>query len=114
MKERLQKLKDRRFKIDNNTKICRRCGNEYNEKENFNWSCRTHLYPWGGEMYWCCGKQEYSHPGCKYQKHENKDDEDDEEVAVKEKAAHRIRCMCCKEHGHPTEECPRDPNIKTG
>jgi chromosome segregation ATPase len=41
MRQRIQKLKNRRnFNI--NQKICKQCGKEYLEKENFNWSCRTH------------------------------------------------------------------------
>ena len=29
-------------------------------------------------MWWCCGKTSKEAPGCKYGKHESKDDEDDE------------------------------------
>lgn len=42
MKQRFIKLKNRRFKIDQDQKICKKCGKEYLEKENYNWSCRTH------------------------------------------------------------------------
>jgi hypothetical protein len=24
-----------------------------------------------------------------------------------------MKCMCCKEFGHPAEECPRDPNFRS-
>lgn len=24
------------------------------------------------------------------------------------------RCLCCKEIGHRIENCPRDPNLRTG
>jgi len=41
MRARIQKLKKRR-NFNLNQKICRNCGREYLEKENFNWSCRTH------------------------------------------------------------------------
>lgn len=41
MKIRIQKLKKRR-NFNMNQKICKNCGQEYLEKENFNWSCRTH------------------------------------------------------------------------
>ena len=41
MRIRITRLKNRRtFNI--NQKICKLCGKEYLEKENFNWSCRTH------------------------------------------------------------------------
>jgi hypothetical protein len=28
-------------------------------------------------MWWCCGKREKDQPGCKFGKHESKDDEED-------------------------------------
>ena len=57
--------------------------------------------------------------GCKYGKHETKDDEDDEELDNEhdgdaKKSNKYVRCLCCKEIGHTIDECPRDPNIKTG
>ena len=42
LKQRIQKLKNRRFRMEDNQKICKKCGKEYLEKENYNWSCRTH------------------------------------------------------------------------
>ena len=42
MKQRIIKLKSRKGKIDLGIKMCRNCGKEFHEKENFNWSCRTH------------------------------------------------------------------------
>ena len=97
--------------------FCRNCGKEFHEKENFNWSCRTHRSDYGGEMWWCCGKRGNTQPGCKFAKHECKDEdeEDDENDKEKNKAKHLkyIRCQCCKEMGHTIEQCPRDPNLKT-
>ena len=48
-------------------KLCRHCGQEYNESENFNWSCRVHLCPFNREedLWWCCGKKGKDQPGCK-------------------------------------------------
>ncbi len=41
MRQRIVKMKVR--KITNpNQKLCKNCGREYLETENFNWSCRTH------------------------------------------------------------------------
>ena len=101
-------------------KQCRKCGKEYHEKENFNWSCRTHRSDFGEEdkIWWCCGKQGKETPGCQYSKHECKEDDEDEEddqEKEKNKAKHLkyIRCQCCKEMGHGIEECPNDPNLKT-
>ena len=61
-------MKNRRGKIDLGIKICKNCTKEYNEKDNFNWSCKTHQSEWSsGEidpltkkekgMYWCCGNE---------------------------------------------------------
>ena len=41
LKNKILKLKRRR-NVDFNQKICKLCGREYLENENFNWSCRTH------------------------------------------------------------------------
>ena len=43
--------------------------------ENFNWSCRVHASDFGGEMWWCCGKNGKDQPGCKFSKHASKEDE---------------------------------------
>lgn len=118
MKFRIIKLKQRKGKIDLGIKICKICNKEYNEKENFNWSCRSHQSDYGGEMWWCCGKVGKDQPGCKFAKHECKeddDDEDDDNDKEKNKANQLkyTRCACCKQLGHTIENCPRDPNLKT-
>jgi len=41
MRQRIIKLKNRR-NFNLNEKICRACGQEYLEVNNFNWSCHTH------------------------------------------------------------------------
>lgn len=76
MKQRITKLIQRKGKFDSANKTCKKCSKEFNEKENFNWSCRTHQSDWGGEMWWCCGKRDRDAPGCKFQKHEAKEDDD--------------------------------------
>lgn len=118
MKIRIQKLKNRKGKVDQGIKMCRNCGREYHEKENFNWSCRTHRSTeYGGEMWWCCGKRGADVPGCKFSRHETKEDDDDEDDEDNAKSKARqlksIRCQCCKELGHTIENCYRDPNLKT-
>ena len=42
MKFRIKKLKNRKGKVDLAIKMCRICNKEFHEKENFNWSCRSH------------------------------------------------------------------------
>jgi len=69
-------------------------------------------------LWWCCGKTEKDASGCKFSKHETKE-EDEDEVDPDDKIQNElnklknIRCHCCKEIGHRIENCPRDPNIKT-
>lgn len=77
------KIKNRKGRIDLGVKICKICTREYNETDNFNWSCQTHKLEYGGEMWWCCGKKELTAPGCKTQKHESKEEDDDEEGGKK-------------------------------
>ncbi len=79
LKNKIQKLKSRR-NVDLDQKICRNCGREYLTSENFNWSCRTHRSDWGGEMWWCCGKTKKEAPGCKFAKHETRDDDEEEKL----------------------------------
>lgn len=45
-------------------KICNNCGIEFNEHDNFNWSCLTHKSEYGGEYWWCCGKKGDKAKGC--------------------------------------------------
>lgn len=95
-------------------KICKSCSQEYSDKENFNWSCRTHASTWGGEVWWCCGKSDKNQAGCKFEKHASREDEafnkTDEELDANRKLA---RCLCCKQIGHTTDMCTKDPNLKT-
>ena len=118
LKQRITKLIQRKGKFESSNKTCKKCTKEYNEKENFNWSFRTHQSDWGGEMWWCCGKREKEQPGCKFSKHESKEDDDfgnDEAQTGDENGKVRkyVRCMCCKQLGHTIENCFRDPNFKT-
>ena len=118
MRARITKLLSRKGKFDSGLKTCRNCGKDYNEKENFNWSCTQHTGEWSGQMWWCCGKLNKEDRGCKFGKHENKDDDEDDllndTAAAKLKMQKYKRCYCCKEFGHTIAECPRDPNFVTG
>ena len=42
MVDRIKKLKSRRGKFEEGSKVCKKCGKDFLEKENFNWSCSTH------------------------------------------------------------------------
>ena len=54
-------------------------------------------------------------PGCKFAKHESKEEEDEEEEDLhgNDLKESTKRCLCCKELGHTIDQCPRDPNIRT-
>ena len=68
-------------------------------------------------MWWCCGKRGKDQPGCRFSKHESKDDEDEDEEKQDEKQKQKqlkyMKCMCCKQMGHTIELCHQDPNLKT-
>ena len=103
MKERIKKLRTRKGK-DIGLKVCKNCGREYMENENYNWSCRIHMGEWSGELWWCCGKPNKDQPGCKYSQHESKEDEEMVDEDFKgEKPITNIRCLCCKATGHTIE-----------
>ena len=96
MKQRISKLKNSKGRVDHGIKICRNCGKEFHEKENFNWSCRTHMSDFGGEMWWCCGKRGKDQPGCKFAKHECKDEDDEDDMNDNEKnKAKHMKYMRC-------------------
>jgi len=107
MKARIVKLKSRKGKVDQGIRACKACGKEFHEKENFNWSCRTHRSDFGGEVWWCCGRRGKDQPGCKFAKHEGKDDEEEDEEAGEDKGKNKqlkyMRCNCCREFGHAIE-----------
>ena len=116
MKQRIVKLKSRKGRMDLGVKICKKCGKDYNEKDNLNWSCRQHMSQYSGEMWWCCRKKGLDAAGCQFSRHEErKDDEEDDDPFEKKRRreAFRERCHSCKEMGHSIEKCPRDPNIRT-
>lgn len=111
----MTKMLARKGKFNSSVKTCHRCKMDYNEKENYNWSCRIHSGEWGGEMYWCCGKTNKDAPGCRLGKHETKDEDDDNFGAYEKDGKTNmagVKCICCKEVGHSIENCHRDPNIK--
>ena len=52
LKDRIQKLRNKRMRVDVNQKLCKKCGKDFLENENYNWSCRTHTSEFN-VMYWC-------------------------------------------------------------
>lgn len=90
LKERLQRLKNKRLRVDVNQKLCKKCGKEFLESENYNWSCRTHTTEYR-IMWWCCGKTNKDAPGCTVSKHESREDEDDAAADEKDDKFKNIR-----------------------
>lgn len=66
-------------------------------------------------MWWCCGKTSKDAVGCKFRKHEQRNEEqEDEELDGQNMGIKKLaRCQCCKQIGHVTLKCPNDPNFKT-
>ena len=67
-------------------------------------------------MWWCCGKRGKDSAGCKFNKHESKDDDyndQNQKELEKLKILKNLKCTCCKEIGHSIANCTRDPNIIT-
>jgi len=122
LRVRLRKLQQRRKLFDQEQKTCRNCSKEYLDSENYNWSCRTHTSEFGGEMWWCCGKAGMVAQGCKFARHEPKNDDDEldeQELKEKEEMKERVKnlsitCFTCGERGHKAKACTRDPNLRPG
>ena len=87
LKKRIERLKVRKVKL--NQKICKFCNQEFVENENYNWSCRTHQSDYGGEMWWCCGQKSKDAPGCKFNKHVNKEDEEQDQIDLENNGQHQ-------------------------
>ena len=54
-------------------------------------------------MWWCCGRTRFEARGCKFSKHESKEDEEAEELAKAirgPEAEAKMVCVCCRESGH--------------
>jgi hypothetical protein len=82
LKTRIKKIKLKKGKIDTGVKMCKNCKKEYKEEENFSWKCRTHRSEYSKEddLWWCCLKKGMENKGCKLQKHECLEDEEDEDL----------------------------------
>ena len=113
MKRTIEKMIARKGKIDQGIRNCVDCGQDYLDQDNFNWSCRVHQSEYSGEMWWCCGKTDRKAPGCRTKKHAGGNDDDEGSRLIIDQHNPYRKCMCCKEMGHRTQECPRDPNLKT-
>ena len=113
LKQHLKKKINKGKMVDNGIRQCKNCLKEFSEKENYNWSCRVHQSEWGGEMWWCCGKRDKDHPGCKFSKHETKEDDvlPDDNGHIKN--LKNTKCTACRDMGHSIEYCYKDPNFKT-
>lgn len=97
---KVSKLRQRK-NIDVSKKMCKNCNKEYQEGDNYNWSCCVHRSEWGGTMWWCCGKTKQNAPGCLFRKHVSKTEDDVTVDSDNEDARNkRQKCYACKELGH--------------
>ena len=115
LKSKLKKVQKGGF-VDKDQKICKNCGQEYRDSENYNWSCRRHTTDWGGTMWWCCGQPNKNALGCKFSKHFSNDVLDDFEDPQEREERELMRqakkkCLTCRRIGHDRLKCPFDPNI---
>ena len=84
-------MKTNKGRLQDGQKICSNCNKDYFENQNFSWKCRIHKSDYSDEMqvWWCCGKKGRDSPGCKFGKHECKDDEDSDDIEEKKKQMQR-------------------------
>jgi hypothetical protein len=75
LRKRIEKMKQMSLKMYHK-KICKNCLKEYDDDANYNWSCRTHQSEYGGVIWWCCGRKNKDDLGCKYSKHETREEHD--------------------------------------
>lgn len=59
------------LKLPSSENICNYCRKSYKEANNFKWSCKTHLSPYSGTIWWCCGKTDKNAEGCRVSNHVN-------------------------------------------
>ena len=120
MKNKLKQLRQRKFADSENSddKLCQKCKKMYKESENFNWSCKVHVSTCVNDYWWCCGKKGESAIGCQSSKHESRDDEKEilkeEELIGGSTICSVIYKQSCRNYGHNSFNCPRDPNAKSG
>ena len=73
---------------------------DFVEKNNFNWSCRTHLQEFDNDtgMWWCCGSRDPNKRGCKLRKHKSRKEnlEDFDSKKRNSNLQYLVRCICCK------------------
>lgn len=88
---------------------CKRCDKLFLEDDNFNWSCRVHTSSY--EAFWlCCGKKQMDALGCLTGKHLPMNEIEKLGLVVEVDGVIEEKCVSCKEIGHTTLTCPRDPN----
>lgn len=85
---------------------CMVCSRQFNNLTNFDWSCVHHPLQWNGFIYGCCGKTKKQSVGCSTSKH--KKNQTPKPIQISSS------CTSCKEHGHTSKYCPKDPNTRTG
>ncbi|OMJ90756.1 hypothetical protein SteCoe_6834 [Stentor coeruleus] len=108
-----QKIKIRYTALSKNEeKFCKNCQKSFYESENFNWSCKIHSSKLSGDIFWCCGKLGKDAPGCIVSKHQAKEENNLEEECQNSSINQKF-CTSCKETGHSSLMCIKDPNLRS-
>ncbi|OMJ72641.1 hypothetical protein SteCoe_28866 [Stentor coeruleus] len=106
MKKDLPQGKFHKLEELDHQETCEVCNRQFNNLTNFDWSCVYHPFQWNGFIYRCCGKTKKQSPGCSTSKHKKTQTPKPPQIF--------FSCTSCKDHGHTSKDCPKDPNTRTG
>jgi hypothetical protein len=100
---------------DKSEKICARCQRVYKPADNFKWSCQHHRAKIVNGVWFCCGKIGEGAEGCIRTEHISGEELDE----VEKNPGKVVFCNVfvkqnCKNKEHNSNECPYDPNVRSG
>jgi hypothetical protein len=87
--------------------LCLTCKSLYNPNFNPHGSCIFHKERWNSGSYTCCGSPVKNSSGCCISRHSAETRAEIETETLK-------LCSNCKELGHLSKLCPKDPNTRSG
>lgn len=86
--------------------MCGQCNMVFVTSKNHKVACVVHQGEWSGSVWWCCGNTKRDATGCTSSKHVPLDRRGN-------KQNNRIVCGSCREKGHLSSLCPKDPNVRS-